>query len=147
MQGHSYVDSARYAKLLVRVWQTLPRLCSQALHLCATFTQEQAEIASLASKIAAVSSVKDDVVSGHSSDVQSSWTVLELNIGKCATSLTAFRSTYLCESVFSHMKLVKPKFHQAWWSFRSVLEAGYQRLLTGLCIPGLFHSEQVLRVR
>lgn len=54
MQGKSYVrlDSARYTKLPVRFWQTLPRLCSQALHLCAAFIQEQAEIASLTSKIA-----------------------------------------------------------------------------------------------
>uniref|UniRef100_A0AAY4B1F5 HAT C-terminal dimerisation domain-containing protein n=1 Tax=Denticeps clupeoides TaxID=299321 RepID=A0AAY4B1F5_9TELE len=34
------------------------------------------------------------------------------NMRKCATSLTAlFGSTYFCESAFSHMKIIKCKYH------------------------------------
>lgn len=55
--------------------------------------------------------------SRHWAEVKSSWTVLELEepqhkeTCKCVTSLTAlFGSTYLCESVFSHMKIIQSKY-------------------------------------
>ncbi|RXN24367.1 general transcription factor II-I repeat domain-containing 2A-like protein [Labeo rohita] len=96
-----------------------------ATFMCYPF-QEDAEVISLASKIATLfhlnsSGVEDEILTLQT-DIQLKsrahaqfWNLLTEekypNIRKCATSLTAlFGSTYLCESAFSNMKIIKSKY-------------------------------------
>ena len=94
------------------------------LFMCYPF-REDAEVDSLASKISPLfhlnsSGVEDEIMTLQA-DIQLKsrahgefWNLLTEekypNVRKCATSLTAlFCSTYLCESAFSHMKIIKSK--------------------------------------
>lgn len=92
--------------------------------MCYPF-QENAEVESLTSKIAELfhlnsSGVEDEILKLQA-DIELKprahgqfWNLLTgvkyPNMRKCATYLTAlFGSTYLCESAFSHMKIIKSK--------------------------------------
>ncbi|KAL7870465.1 hypothetical protein SRHO_G00079620 [Serrasalmus rhombeus] len=96
-----------------------------ATFMCYPF-REDAEVVSLASKIATLfqlnsSGVEDEILTLQANIELKSrahgqfWNLLTEekypNMRKCATSLTAlFGSTYLCESAFSHMKIIKSKY-------------------------------------
>ncbi|CAI5694542.1 unnamed protein product [Oreochromis niloticus] len=96
-----------------------------ATFMCYPF-REDAEVDSLASKIAKLfhlnsSGVEDEILTLQadielkSRDHGQFWNLLTEvkypNMRKCAASLTAlFGSTYLCESSFSHMKIIKSKY-------------------------------------
>ncbi|XP_061820631.1 general transcription factor II-I repeat domain-containing protein 2-like [Nerophis lumbriciformis] len=96
-----------------------------ATFMCYPF-REDAEVDSLASQIATLfhlnsSGVEDEILTLQADIELKSrahgqfWNLLTEvkypNIRKCATSLTAlFGSTYLCESAFSHMKIIKSKY-------------------------------------
>ena len=93
--------------------------------MCYPF-REDGEVDSFASKIATLfylnsSEVEDEILTLQA-DIQLKsrahgqlWNLITEekypNVRTCATSLTAlFGSTYLCESAFSHMKIIKSKY-------------------------------------
>lgn len=126
------LSSARYTEQIDnclsefdRRFQDFATLEPVATFMCYLF-QEDAEIDSLASKIATLfhlnsSGVEDEILSLQA-DIELKarahghfWNLLTEkkypNMRKCATSLTAlFGSTYLCESAFSHMKIIKSQY-------------------------------------
>ncbi|KAL7402366.1 hypothetical protein ABVT39_013901 [Epinephelus coioides] len=131
-QSCAQLDSARYIKQIDnclsefdRRFQDFALLEPVATFMCYPF-QEDAEVVSLASKVATLfhlnsSGVEDEILTLQV-DIQLKarahgqfWNLLTEdkypNIRKCATFLTAlFGSTYLCESAFSHMKIIKSKY-------------------------------------
>ena len=123
------LDSARYKEHIDnglsefdKHFQDFSLLEPVATYMCYPF-REDAEVDSLTSKIATLlhmssSGVEDEILTLHANIELKSrahgqfWNLLTevkyLNMRKCATSLTAlFGSTYLCESAFSHVKIVK----------------------------------------
>lgn len=134
MQGKSCVqlDSVRYTKQIDNClsefdkrFQDFALLEPVATFMCYPF-REDAEVVSLASKIATLfhlnsSGVEDEILTLQADIELKSrahgqfWNLLTEekypNMRKCATFLTAlFGSTYLCESAFSHMKIIKSKY-------------------------------------
>ena len=125
-------DSACYAKQIDTVlsdfdrrFQDFALLEPVATFMCFPF-REDAEIDVLASKISTMfqlssAEVEDEILTLQA-DInlkaranEQFWSLLTEekypNMRKCATSLTAmFGSTYLCESAFSHMKIIKSKY-------------------------------------
>ena len=128
-QSCAQLDSARYIKQIDnsefhRRFQDFALLEPCATFMCYPF-QEDVVVVSLASKITTLfhlnsSEVEDEILTLQA-DLQIKarahgqfWNLLiedkYPNIRKCATFLTAlFCSTYLCESVFSYMKIIKSK--------------------------------------
>ena len=126
------LDSLRYTELIDNClsefgqpFQDFALLEPVATFMCYPF-REDVEVDSLASKIATLfhlnlSGVEDEILKLQA-DIQLKsrahgqfWNLLTEekypNMRKCATSLTAlFGSTYLCESAFSHMKIIKSKY-------------------------------------
>lgn len=108
-----------------RRFQDFALLEAFATFMCYPF-RDNVEVDSLASKIAALfhlnSSEVEDEILKLQTDIQLKsrahgqfWNLLTgekyPNMRKCATSLTAlFGSTYLCESAFSLMKIIKSKY-------------------------------------
>uniref|UniRef100_A0A669C9P0 HAT C-terminal dimerisation domain-containing protein n=1 Tax=Oreochromis niloticus TaxID=8128 RepID=A0A669C9P0_ORENI len=134
MQGMAclQLDSARYTEHIDNClsefdkrFQDFSLLEPVATFMCYPF-REDAEVDSLASKIAKLfhlnsSGVEDEILTLQadielkSRDHGQFWNLLTEvkypNMRKCAASLTAlFGSTYLCESSFSHMKIIKSKY-------------------------------------
>ena len=134
MQGKACVqlDSARYTEQIdnclsefEKRFQDFSLLEPVATFMCFPF-REDVEIDSLSSKIATLfhlnSSGVEDEIFTLQADIELKsrahgqfWNLLAEgkypNMRKCATSLTAFfGSTYLCESAFSHMKIIKSKY-------------------------------------
>lgn len=127
------LDSARYTEQIENVrsdfdkrFQDFALLDPIATFMCFPFG-EDTEVDSLASKIATLfhanSSALEDEILSLQADIQLKsranagqfWNLLTEekypNMRKCAASLTAFfGSTYLCESAFSHMKIIKSKY-------------------------------------
>ncbi|XP_060762621.1 general transcription factor II-I repeat domain-containing protein 2A-like [Neoarius graeffei] len=125
-------DSACYAEQIDTVlsdfdrrFQDFALLEPVAMFMCFPF-QEDAEVDVLASKISTMfqlssAEVEDEIltlqadINLKSRANEQFWSLLTEekypNMRKCATSLTAmFGSTYLCESAFSHMKIIKSKY-------------------------------------
>lgn len=108
-----------------RRFQDFALLEPVATFMCFPF-REDAEVDVLASKISTMfqlssAEVEDEIltlqadINLKSRANEQFWSLLTEekypNMRKCATSLTAmFGSTYLCESAFSHMKIIKSKY-------------------------------------
>ena len=126
------LDSARYTELIDKClsefdkrFQDFSLLKLVATFMCYPFRKDT-DIDSLALKIATLfhlnsSGVEDEILALQAGIELKSrahgqfWNLLTEvkypNMRKCATSLTAlFDSTYLCESAFSHMKIIKNKY-------------------------------------
>uniref|UniRef100_A0A096MF30 HAT C-terminal dimerisation domain-containing protein n=1 Tax=Poecilia formosa TaxID=48698 RepID=A0A096MF30_POEFO len=125
------LDSARYTEQIENClsefdshFQDFALLEPVATFMCYPFW-EDAEVDSLASNIAMMFHLNSSGVENEILTLQADielksrahgqfWNLLTEgkypNMRKCATSLTAlFGSTYLCESAFSHMKIIKSK--------------------------------------
>ena len=130
-QSCAQLDSARYINQIDnclsefhRRFQDFALLVPVATFMCYPF-QEDVVVVSLASKITTLfhlsSSEVEDKILTLQADLQIKarahgqfWNLLiedkYRNIRKCATFLSAlFGSTYLCESAFSYMKIIKSK--------------------------------------
>lgn len=131
-KGPTEFDSACYAEQIDTVlsdfdrrFQDFALLEPVATFMCFPF-REDAEVDVLASKISTMfqlssAEVEDEILSLQA-DInlksranEQFWSLLTEekypNMRKCATSLTAmFGSTYLCESAFSHVKIIKSKY-------------------------------------
>ena len=126
------LDSARYTEKIDKClsefdkrFQDFSLLEPVATFMCYPFRGD-AEVDSLASKMSTLfhlnsSGVEDEIMTLQA-DIQLKsrahgefWNLLTEekypNVRKCATSLTdLFSSTYLCESAFSHMMIIKSKY-------------------------------------
>ncbi|XP_051259245.1 general transcription factor II-I repeat domain-containing protein 2-like [Dicentrarchus labrax] len=141
------LDSGRYTVQIENLlsdfnkrFQDFALLEPVATFMCYPF-RENADVDLLASEIATVfhlnsSGVEDEILTLQADIELKSrahgqfWNLLTEekypNMRKCATSLTAlFSSTYLCESAFSHMKIIKSKYRSTMTDHLEVCFSSY----------------------